>query len=350
MDRLRNEARINIQQVPFDSSANITIEVVSSKQIKRAIPGAACLVIPNVENWQDFQKNRRKAGYAWSRLQSREKMAIFLPGDDSPQEVRDCLHEEIAQALGPVNDLYRLQDSVFNDDNIHTVLTNFDMLILRAYYAPELWNGMTRDEAASRLPRVLARLNPGGQGYSGVPLDDSPRSWIDAIETALGSGGSSQVRSARKALTIAQDEGWRDGRQGFSLFVEGRSQIGRDNDLAVKRLLQSEEAYRRLGRSDLQAAHVNLHLAAFSLSVGQNDVVLDRIDHYLRVVAGSQNASLYAKMLMLKAEALERLGRDAEARSVRLDSIAWARYGFGSERNIRAELRDIAAIGKGGQS
>jgi len=34
----------------------------------------------------------------------------------SPQEVRDCLHEELAQALGPLNDLYRLPDSVFNDD------------------------------------------------------------------------------------------------------------------------------------------------------------------------------------------------------------------------------------------
>ena len=50
-------------------------------------------------------------------------MAVFLPGDVSPQEIRDCLHEELAQALGPVNDLYRLTDSVFNDDNFNTVLT-----------------------------------------------------------------------------------------------------------------------------------------------------------------------------------------------------------------------------------
>jgi hypothetical protein len=65
-------------------------------------------------------------------------VAVFIPSDVSPQEVRDCLHEEVAQALGPLNDLYRLPDSVFNDDNFHAVLTGFDMLILRTYYDAEL--------------------------------------------------------------------------------------------------------------------------------------------------------------------------------------------------------------------
>ena len=52
--------------------------------------------------------------------------------------MRDCLHEELAQALGPLNDLYRLPNTVFNDDNFHSVLTGFDMTILRATYAPGL--------------------------------------------------------------------------------------------------------------------------------------------------------------------------------------------------------------------
>lgn len=46
---------------------------------------------------------------------------MFIPNDTSAQEIRDCLNEELAQALGPLNDLYRLSDSVFNDDNMHTV-------------------------------------------------------------------------------------------------------------------------------------------------------------------------------------------------------------------------------------
>lgn len=351
LSRLRSEARINIQQVPSTEPANITIEVVARQQIKSAIPGAACFVVPNADSLASFRKNRRAPQFAWTKLRTRQTIGIFIPRDESPQEIRDCLNEEVAQALGPVNDLYRLQDSVFNDDNMHTVLTSFDMLVLRAYYDRSLSSGMSRQQVESRLPGILARINPGGQGFGGAPLGNSPRNWIDTVETALSNGNTGRgQRAARKAVEIAQENNWRDARLAFSLFIDGRTQIGRDNDLAVQRLLQAEDSYRRLGRADLQAAHVNLHLAAFSLSVGQNDVVIDRVDHYLQTVANSQNASLYAKMLMLKAEALDRAGKTAEARSVRLDSLGWARYGFGSERNIQAELRDIALIGKRGPS
>ena len=57
----------------------------------------------------------------------RKRVAIFIPVDISFQDVRDCLHEELAQALGPLNDLYRVSDSVYNDDNFHIILTSYDM-------------------------------------------------------------------------------------------------------------------------------------------------------------------------------------------------------------------------------
>ena len=78
--------------------------------------------------------------------------------------MRDCLAEEITQALGPANDLYRLPDSIWNDDNFHGMATPFDMLILRALYQPELQSGMTRPEVAAALPGVLDRVNPEGRG------------------------------------------------------------------------------------------------------------------------------------------------------------------------------------------
>ena len=52
---------------------------------------------------------------------------------------------------------------MFNDDNIHTVLTGFDMLVLGTFYAPEIQNSMTRGGVAIRLSQILARLNPVGQ-------------------------------------------------------------------------------------------------------------------------------------------------------------------------------------------
>src|SRR5690606_11375306 len=110
---------------------------------------------------------RRSDVVDWTTLAARDRAAVFIPSDTTPQEVRDCLHEEIAQALGPLNDLYRLPDSVFNDDNFHTVLTGFDMLMLRIHYAPELANGMPRAAVMARVLEVLDRLNPGGAGRGG---------------------------------------------------------------------------------------------------------------------------------------------------------------------------------------
>ncbi|MDG1066827.1 MAG: DUF2927 domain-containing protein, partial [Sulfitobacter sp.] len=160
--RLRNEARINISQISAPT-ANVTINAVPRKAIQELLPQAACFVAPNVSTMDEYRHTRKTKQANWSQLRERTRLAIFLPNDVSPQEVRDCLHEELAQALGPLNDLYRLPDSVFNDDNVHTVLTGFDMLMLRTYYSPKLHNGMTRGQVAATLPHILRKINPRGE-------------------------------------------------------------------------------------------------------------------------------------------------------------------------------------------
>ncbi len=347
LTRLRSEAGISIRQVGPDEEANITIEALPRSTLQRLVPQAACFVVPRVTTWADYKRQRRSQIVDWATLTTRTRAAIFLPNDVSPQEVRDCLHEELAQALGPLNDLYRLPDSVFNDDNFHTVLTGFDMLILRVYYAPELQNGMSRSQVAARLPAVLARLNPRGQRPSGPLLAKTPRPWIDAIETALGPGAGRARRrnAANAAVAIAAQQGWRDSRLAFSLFVQGRMVLPDDPDRALSAFLQASDIYDNLPGTELQAAHVSLHLSAFALSSGQPDVALTLINTYLPPVAQAQNAALMATMMMIKAEALDALNRPAEARAVRLDSLGWARYGFGSDREVRIRLREIAALG-----
>ena len=144
--RLRAEAGLPIAAARPDEPAEITVEFLPRKAMQRLVPRAACFVAPRVSSWDGYRRASR-ASLDWATLQVRDQAAIFVPNDTAPQEVRDCLHEELAQALGPLNDLYRLPDSVFNDDNIHTGLTGFDMLMLRATYAPELHSGMTAGRA-----------------------------------------------------------------------------------------------------------------------------------------------------------------------------------------------------------
>ena len=100
LSRLRTEAGIPIHRVDPSLVANITIDVIPRAQLQRFVPQAACFVVPRVSSWAQYRKLRNTSLTSWDTLQNRTKIAIFLPGDVSPQEVRDCLHEELAQALG----------------------------------------------------------------------------------------------------------------------------------------------------------------------------------------------------------------------------------------------------------
>lgn len=344
--RLRDEAGISIRRVAAASEAAITIEVLTRGDIQGAVPQAACFVVPRVTSWAEFRRERGGARLDWTTLRTRERMSIFIPGDVSPQELRDCLHEELAQALGPLNDLYRLTDSVFNDDNFHTVLTGFDMLILRAYYDPTLRSGMSRDVVASRLPGILARINPRGEGIGIVRRERTSRDWIDAIETALGprTSPARRVSAAKRAVAIAQERRWNDNRLAFALYALGRLTIGSETELALASFLQAGQIYSRSRETRLHEAHVAMQLAAFALSAGQADVALDIADRHEPVVREAQNAALLASLLFVRAEALDLLGRSREAQEVRLDSLGWARYGFGSERNVLTRAAEISSL------
>ena len=218
--RLRREAGIDIRRVR-SGAAHITIEAVSRRDIQKMLPQAACFVAPNVSSLAEYRAARRQPKTDWTRLRDRRQLAIFLPYDASPQEVRDCLHEELAQAIGPLNDLYRLPDSVFNDDNVHTVLTGFDMMMLRAYYSPELRSGMTRGQVAAKLPAIFARINPRGERLPAKYATRTPRAWSQAVQTALGPGATTAARraAAERALDIAQAMGWKDHRRAFAHYA-----------------------------------------------------------------------------------------------------------------------------------
>ncbi len=345
ISRLRSEARININ-FTTNADANITIEAVSRADIRRVLPQAACFVAPNVSTLQEYRKSRRKIKTDWGILDERRKIAIFLPNDASPQEVRDCLHEEVAQALGPLNDLYRLPDSVFNDDNVHTVLTGFDMMILRAYYDPALRSGMSRGEVAAKLPAIFSRINPRGNKAAGRYATRTPQAWSRSIQTALGRSISSASRkkAASDAIRIANSMGWHDHRRAFSHYAMGRVLQGDQPEAAHKHYQLADRFYARTPGTRLHRAYVATQLSAYAVSKGDGARALTLIAPHIQTAHANENAALLSTLLLLRSEALELENRHAEARSVRLDSIGWARYGFGPDWAVRAKLREIASL------
>lgn len=345
INRLRSESKIDIKLIR-EGSANIIIQSVAKKDIRRALPHAACFVVPNVSSLAEYRRARSASRTDWAQLQKREKLAIFLPYDTSPQDSRDCLHEELAQAIGPLNDLYRLNDSVFNDDNFHAVLTGFDMLILRAYYDPALQNGMSRTEVARALPAIFARINPQGVSAPRNPQPATNRQWINAIQSALGPTGANnrRLQEAQRAINIASAESWNDHRRGFSHYALARLLQSTQGEIANQHYRLADRYFRQSAPNGPHRSIVASQLAAYELAVGKPQEALRIVDANLDAARTYENAVQLASLLMLKSEALAALGRAQEAQASRLDSLGWARYGFGPEWAVRAKLREVASL------
>lgn len=343
--RLRSEARIDIN-LTSETQANIVIQTIPARAMQRIAPNAACFVVPRVQSWDELRAARNSDILDWGTLERRDKAAIFIPIGATPQEMRDCLHEELAQALGPLNDLYSLPDSVFNDDNIHAVLTGFDMLILRTYYAPSLRNGMSREEVAARLPALLAQYNPRGQRGAGQPTPRTSRLWKGMMEAALSDGMSDSRRrqAAARAIEIGQSQGWTGTRAGFAQYAYGRLQIGNDPAQALTAFNAASRAYGQDRDTQIHAAHVALQLAAPTLISGDADRVIAITQAAIPIARRHENAGLMSLLMMFQAEALDLRGDTDAAMALRLDSLGWALYGFGDRDAVIAQLNEIASL------
>ena len=344
--RLRSEAGLDIHRVS-GPSANIFVETLPKKKLQSMIPTAACFVVPNVSGWSDYRRNRFKRSVDWTQLQERTRITVFMPSDVSPQETRDCLHEEIAQALGPVNDLYRLPDSVYNDDNFNISLTPYDMLILKAYYAPEIRNGMSKSQVAGILPGILARLNPIGQAMPSARLPRTSRNWVKAIETTLGPNvsGSKRRSAAFRAVEIAKTKGYNDHRLGFAYFARAQISLRDDPRLAAADFAQAYTIFKTLfGTSDIHTAQAAVQMASLSLSAGKLGLALEYINNSIPAARKSQNGSLLFSLLAMKSEVYDGLGRFADAKSLKQEAISWGHYGLASRAEITKRLAQVAAL------
>ena len=90
------------------------------------------------------------------------------------------------------------------------------------------------------------------------------------------------------------------------------------------------EIFQRNPESRLHRAYVASHLASYALMDNHPQNALDMVVPNIAIACAHENATLLATLLLLKAKALKKIGRRDEERSVRLDSLRWAGYGFGS--------------------
>ena len=207
--------------------ANLHIRLVEGARFDALLPTASCIVAQGDMSWDVFAANPSHHGArALLAAERLEQTTIFIPRTAPPYLVRNCLLEEIPQALGLANDLYGLGPSIFNDDAAHLWPTKLDYLMLRVLYAPEMVTGLDRRETEARALVVLNRINPAGISAPPLPLlrQRSLGDWPELIQKVFSRGASERAVQdyAQKALTIVEAHAPMSAQHCHTLITAGR--------------------------------------------------------------------------------------------------------------------------------
>ncbi len=354
IDRLRSEGGVDIRTATAGAGA-ISVAAAPADQMRRTFATAFCLVAPGRLSFEELISALADPDdIDWTRVQRIEAATIFIPVDASPYQVRACLMEEIAQALGPGNDIFYLANSIFNDDGAHMRPTSFDMLALRVLYNPALKPGMAQSDAEPIVRDVLDMLRPEGAGVPRGPSFSQAPEWKDAIlaSSAHGVPAASQLAIAEEAVRLSRSFSSVDPRRGFSFERLGRAY------LAHGKALEAESAFRRaiaayqlsVGDQDVRVASARVGLAIALNEQGKNGKALTQVDLALPVLAAHDAEDRISAAFKQRHDAQTALGHETEALNTALIGVDWALYALGADYGELAESRkNIIKVYEGGE-
>lgn len=346
--RLRTEAGIDIRLGAAEEPVNIYIHRMPMAKLQNLAPNAACLVVPNARNAKEFRAGWRSGKTQWHNVITRTTASVFLPSDQSPEFERDCMHEEVAQALGPLNDLFRVPNTIFNDDDMHGVLTPYDMLILRLAYSPELRIGMSAPQVRARLPGLLARLNPKGEGYAGKNQTISME-WNNLIREATSANGTDRrrINAAKRAVKFATEQKLGEPRMTFSMLSHARASVGRDPQARVNELQHVLYTYSKtLGPDSIQVAKVSREMAFLLYHLNLVPEAGSFIPAIKKAAQKYQNAELMFEALHIEALVAHSNDDVAGHKALVAQARGWGLYAFGSIKIVTQIEHQLGQLAK----
>ncbi|QIE55258.1 DUF2927 domain-containing protein [Pikeienuella piscinae] len=339
---------LDIALAPEDE-ANITLRTAPAEAMAQVAPDALCFLIPFSGEWRAWREAEARGVRVWEGLERLDAITIFLPTFAAPHEIRACMEEEIAQALGPMNDIMRLEDSVFNDDNARGALTSFDLLMLRILYDPEMRTGMSPVEARRTALTALARPGTprtGDRLRRRAPADPI---YADLVtRAALAPVPAAEALWAERALVLAESFGPYDHRRGAATLEAGRAAFfdGRSKD-AIRLLRRAEEIFlATLGPDSPRLADTRTDLGAILTQAGRPEEALVVLDAAIPALGANADAWSLAHAFRWRALALAESGNLHNAAETAREALDWARYVYGADSAAaRGWALDFAAIG-----
>lgn len=343
-----------LTQIVANSDVNITrgtrpgnlhIRLVRGADFNDRLPTALCIVAQGNTSWRDFAADPEEYGARALLVMERiMQMTIFIPDTAAPFQVRNCLREEIPQALGLANDLFGLGPSIFNDDAAHLWPTKLDYLMLRVLYSPEMTSGLDRRATEARALGVLNRLNPEGNSAPPLPMlrQQALMDWSDQIQGIFSRTSSQRevIDHAQKALVIVEARAPMSAQHCHTLITAGRV-LSRSEPARALRLFDRAQQVcdRAHGLSDIRLARIRLESACALLRLGRFDEVLSIVETVWPVLAAHGQDERLAALYSMQMDALSATEKSsAKASGVVQLAAEWNAYALGPGRRTASCL------------
>ncbi|MEO1490703.1 MAG: DUF2927 domain-containing protein [Pseudomonadota bacterium] len=315
---------------------NLLVQFIPGSEFRSELPEHVCVVAPGRLSWPRFRTAPKQfGGQAFETQRRVDAMSVFIPDTLEPYLARTCLIEEIAQALGPANDLYGLGPSIFNDDGAHIWPTRLDYLMLQVLYAPEMRTGLSRRETRDAARRALVRLNPQGAGASPLPRlrQRDMKRWAKEIATVFdrSNGTSTRQQAARAAVGIASSRA-----PGSAYHCRALAALVRvTGDTPDKALAAIDRALqvctRAHGPNDIRITRLKLDRARMLFARGDHReaaITLEPLETPL--AAHGQDERLVA-FYALQAASLRAIQQSKRSFEARRRAGEWGAYALGSD-------------------
>lgn len=340
LQTVRDEAGVRIAR---GAPANLLVRFVDGGRFASALRSAACVTAQGDASWESFAADPTGRGArALAEARAIERMTVFIPDTAPPHLVRNCLLEEIPQALGLLNDLYGLGTSSFNDDGAHLWPTKLDYLMLRVLYAPEMATGLGRHATAARARTVLDRVNP--EGIAAAPLPRLNRrslgDWPELIGAVFSRGRSeAELRElAEKALAVVRAYAPGSAQHCHTLVTAGRVLSRREPERALALFDRAGEICQAAhGASDIRQARIALERSCALARLGRAGEAAALAEATWPVLAAHGQDERLAALYTIQADALAATEPATEPDRARAASVAelaaeWNAYAVGPGR------------------
>jgi len=341
-----------VDEIAREAAVPISAGVPPYNLLVRFVPGEEflpntinqCWVVFGQPDWATLQRDPGPyGGGATRKIIHQTEMSVIIPDTIEPYKVRECLLEEITQALGTANDLYGLASTIFNDDNAHSWPTRLDYLMLRLLYNPDMASGLTQEETGKRALKLLDTLNPDGRGAPALPRIEQRKfsKWRQGLHAqGLIEDAVQALRVARrlaeKAHHLAPGSAYECSGVTFLAGTARKSHSSDREELVQKAIDLCSKVH---GSDDVRIALLRLQRAYGHLDAGRYRKARSDADAIIPVFLGHALDGSLAAAYIVQTTAAWRLDDPKWDTKYLPRAAAWSAFAFGDDHELTARLR-----------